>query len=686
LGIFRRRRKPSAPRARVSTSHSVGVTHDALKAEVARVEQDLPEGHRDNLTAAGSLVRHGQATYLRRLIMPWQIRAFGYFDLVGEFKFAAQFYARALSQLELFAAERDENGDLVRTENEEVVAAFERIKDPGGIGRSGLQRAYGLLAFLVGEAILFVSIDPETNEEQWEMLSTDEIRLLDGNYTRFKAPVLPATLFRPAPDDAFVPVADKEGENQGPAGVGTAVAYRLHRPHPRFSALPDSTTEGVLDILEELVLLTQVIRARLRSRLWTAGFLFIDDRITTRPDEAVPDEDVLEDPLMEDLTEAITTAIADEGTAAAVAPILLRVRVPDGMKLADLVYHMQIQDPLQIYPEVGLRSEAIRRLAIALDMPVEALLGFTDTNHWNAWIIDDQIWQAHIQPVADGFVEDLTSAYLGPYLREELNMADWKKYVIAYDATKVINHPDRTKIAMELHGKAVIGDEALRRETAFSEDDKPTKEESARIVGIATRDPSLAWLGVPSVRSGGVEVAPGEISTSQDEHPGGPATGAEAETGAPAGGQAPGTDTTVGSLGTKVGSLGTTIEGAAVYAQLRAREAAGARLRQLARRDDEAMALIDGVTNGLVAPKLGRTKVRRLLGGAGEAELVAATHDIILAALRELGVRDAAAAESIAETIERHAARTLYDERPDPLPPTFGAKVEGLLAAAKNGR
>jgi len=661
-------------------SHRVGPTHDALKAELALVEKDLPESYRENMTAAGALVRHGQATYLRRLIMPWQIRAFGYFDLVGEFKFAAQFYARALSQLLLFAAEKDENGDLIPTTNEQVIEAFERIKDPGGIGRTGLQRAYGLLAFLVGEAILFVSINPETNQEQWEMLSTDEIRLLDGNYTRFTAPVMPATLFRPAPDDSFEPVVDKEGNNQGPAGVGTAVAYRLHRPHPRFSALPDSTTEGVLDILEELVLLTQVIRARLRSRLWTAGFLFIDDRITTRPDEPSPDEDILEDPLMEDMTEAITTAIADEGTAAAVAPILLRVRVPDGMKLADLVYHMQIQDPLQIYPEVGLRNEAIRRLAISLDMPVEALLGFTDTNHWNAWIIDDQTWQAHIQPVADGFVEDLTAAYLGPYLREELNMADWDKYVIAYDATKVINHPDRTKTAIQLHDKAVIGDEALRRETAFSEDDAPTKDERARIVGIATGDSSLAWDGVPRVGAGSVEPTPGVVSNSGNEQPaGGPETGAEAQTGPPAGGQEAGTETIVGSLGT-------TIEGAAVYAQLRAREAAGARLRQLARRDDEALALIDGNPNGLVAAKLGRTTVRRLLGGARELELVSATHEIMLAVLRELGVRDDTAAESIADTIERHAARTLYDERPDPLPPTFAAKVEGLLAAAKNGR
>ena len=122
------------------------------------------------------------------------------------------------------------------------------------------------------------------------MLSTDELRLLDGSFTRFLAPTLPAMNFKPAPDDAFVPVDDS-----------TAVAYRLHKPHPRFSALSDSTSEGVLDILEELVLLTQVVRARVRSRLAGAGVLFLDDRITTKPQEATPDEDPYEDPFMQRL-------------------------------------------------------------------------------------------------------------------------------------------------------------------------------------------------------------------------------------------------------------------------------------------------------------------------------------------------------------------------------------------------
>jgi hypothetical protein len=673
LALVFRRRKPSPPRLRLANPNRVAARYNPGRSELARVRDDLPK----SLTAAGEKVTNGQATYLRRLIMPWQIRAFGYYDLVGEFKFAAQYYARSLSQLRLFAAELNDDGEVIPTENEQVIQALARIKDPGGSGTSGLLADYGRLMFLTGEAILFVTIDERNQLEQWEMLSTDEIRLLDGNYTRFMAPTLPATLFRPAPDDAFEPVQ------------GTAVAYRLHKRHPRFSSLSDSTTEGVLDILEELVLLTQVVRARVRSRLAGAGVLFLDDRITTTPSEPTPDEDPLEDPFIEDFTEAIMSPITDEGTASAVVPLVARVRVPDGCKLADLVYHLQVVDPMQIYPETGLRTECIRRLAMALDMPAEALLGFTDLNHWNAWIVDEISWKAHLQPIADGCVQDLTVAYLTPYLRDELKLTDWQKYLVAYDASKVINHPDRSKNAIVLHDKGIVGDEAVRRETGFTEDDAPNKDELARAVGIATRDSSLAWNAIPSIRSGGLEPEPGVVEQGGTTT-GTPvaAEGADVEKGPPRGSSGvAGDEGLVGSLAQAV--LMSQIEGAAQLALLRAREAAGAKLLTAVRklRDADASAAVEGVRTRDVAAALGRARVKVALGQRErEEELVAGARDLIVEALRLFGVTDETAASLIADTIEAYASRTLYEARPQPLPPNFSSYVTGLLAtASRNG-
>jgi hypothetical protein len=50
-------------------------------------------------------------------------------------------------------------------------------------------------------------------------------------------------------------------------------------------------------------------------------------------------------------------------------------------------------DPTQLYPETGLRREAVERLAIGLDMPPEVLLGLGDSNHWSAWQVDEQTWK-----------------------------------------------------------------------------------------------------------------------------------------------------------------------------------------------------------------------------------------------------------------------------------------------------
>lgn len=664
---FRRGRKP-APRLKrgYGNPERVSARHSPIRREMELLKREYP----NSLTAGGEKVTHGQATYLRRLIQPWQIRAFGYYDILGEIKYAAQFYSRSLSNLELYAAEMNDEGEIVKTENPEAIDALERIKDPGGGGRAGLLAQYGRLMFLVGEALLFVTINQQTSLEQWEMLSTDELRLLDGSYTRFMAPTLPATEFQPAPDELFEPVTDD-----------TAVAYRLWKKHPRFSQLPDATMEGVLDLCEELVLLTQAVRARARSRLAGSGVLFLDDRISPPPDEPVPDEDPLEDPFVADLTEAMTTPIVDEGTAGAVVPLVVRCRVPDGMKLSDLVYHLQIIDPTQLYPETGLRMECIRRIAIGLDMPPEILLGMQDSNHWSAWQVDEQSWKAHLQPLAEQLVQDLTAAYYGPYLMQQ-GVADWEKYSIAYDATKIINHPDRGKDAKDVYGLGELSGEALRAATGFDEDDAPDEPERARFVGIKVHDSSLAWYGIPSVRQGGgLETEAGEIvSPAGDAGAPEDSTGAEVIKGPPpAANEQPTPETVIGDGRVAL------IEGAAYMGLLRARESAGSRARTLARRDDAALEAIDGVHAREVIAVLGRARLRELAPQMKERELVSGAHDLIIDALRMFGVDDLDVAEKIAETIENHAVRTLYERRPSPLPGNFGQYVAGLLAVGRNG-
>lgn len=617
-------------------------------------------GEPGSLTASGERVNRQRAESIRQLSQPWQARSFAYYDVLGEIKYAGQFYARMLAPLRLYVAELDENNEWVETDDEKAIATLDRIQDPGG-GTSKILASYGRLMFLTGEAYLMGTKDPDGDGEAWEVLSTDELRPQDGSYVRYKAPSLAPQELKEPSDEDFEPIDEDH-----------AYVYRLWQSSPRFSQLADATMQGVLDLCEELVLLTQAVRSRARSRLAGAGVLFIDDRISPAPPEPGPDEDPEEDIFLSDLIEAITTAIVDEGAASAVVPHLVRVPVPEGMTLSDMVYHLQVVDPMQLYPETGLRFEIIRRIAIGLDMPPEILTGTGDVNHWGSWQIDEQTWKGHGAPKADQFVDDLTGSYFRPTLKAAKH-PKWNRFRVLYDASAVINHPDRFKDAKEAWDRGAIGLKPLRDAGGFKDNDAPTQEDRAERIGIAVRDPSLAWFGIPSVRSGGLEPFPGEIVQGGDptmDGDGGAATGADVQKGPPAD-----PDKTVGPA--VIGALAVhRIRGAADFALLRCREAAGARLRTLVRRDKEALALIEGLSGGEVPAKLGLDRVRALRGPS-ERELVAGARPLIIDTLRMYEITGSPA-EQIADQIEQHAARTLYSSRPAPLPASFVHYIAGL--------
>lgn len=626
------------------------------------------------LVASGFRIKAREADVMRRLVQPWQGRSFNYYDQLGEIKYASQFYSRMLAPLILFAAVKNEKGDIVETNNPDAVAALERIQDPGG-GRTGLLSSYGRLMFLTGECYLFVSTDDGI--EQWEMLSSDELRVEGNTYMRYKAPSLGAEEYKTAPgtdedESAWVPID------------GEATAYRLWQRHPRFSMLADSTMQGVLDLCEELVLLTKAVRARARSRLAGSGVLFIDERISPLPPEPGPDEDPQEDEFMDALVEAMTAPIADEGAASQVVPLIVRVPVPETGKVQDLVHHLQIVDPTQLYPETGLRYECIKRIAIGLDMPPEILLGMEDSNHWTAWQIGEETWKGHGQPKAQQLCDDLTASYFRPYLAVTMGEERAAEFYISYDATAIINHPDRTKDAKDLYDKRAIGKRALREAAGFDDDDAPTRPELAEHIGVATRDASLAWFGTPSVRGGNIETAPGEVVGPDDNHssgPGGPESGAEVEPGPPP--STPQDDVLVGSsLNGHHSATVARILGAADLAVLRAREAAGARLLSLAKRDSDVRDQLKGVRTGEIAATLGRVTVKAL-HGPSERELVRGARELIVDTFRVWGITDGQVVTAIADTVEQHAARTLYDRVPRPLPLSFKDYVDGLLTSVK---
>lgn len=550
----------------------------------------------------------------------WQARAWLYYDTVGEYREASQFYSRSLAPLRLYVAKWDDTqNDWVEIKSDDpgyteqdgqVLGLWDRVQDPGG-GRSQLLGNYGRQRFVAGESYLTVTgADDPAEPEVWEMLSTDEL-IPEGDGWRRRYRPGEDTKVKEAAEDTTVPMPDQ------------AVVYRMWRPHPRFSRLADSPTRAVLDVAEELVMLTAAIRARARSRLAGAGLLLIPDDVDFEEeqdeDQQQADQtDAEQGPFERMLTAAMTTAIEDQGDASAVVPVTAFVP-------ADSIDKWRLIDFGQgsnAYPEVKLRDEAVTRLARGLDMPVEILLGLAQANHWTGWMIHRQTWQVHVQPVAEEMVDDFTGIYLRPAIAAAGIAVESVKYRIWYDESKVVTNPDRSRDAKDLHKAFAISDESLREANGFTDDDAPEDDEITRRVEILS-----------AIRSHGQ----GTSTTGQESAPAQQPDGQQASADG--------------------------LAGAMALAVERCRELAGSRLRTRLQRgaaDPSTRELLDGVPNRLVAETLGMSHPLARQVAAGK--LVEGGSECLAGWMADRGYPQDWIEETC-RTVEDEAARGLWRAR-----------------------
>ena len=608
----------------------------------------LPRTRSQEVQASAKRVRAGSATD-RQVVrkqytgLPWQERALFYYDQVGELHFAAQFYARALSRVRLGVGVRDpEDGSVTEITDGPAVDLLDRVQDPGG-GRAVMCATYGQLMFVTGECYLLNTVDPEDPDgslERWEVVSTDELKYDETArvYRRRIAPAAPPVEYRAADDDDFEPLDDE------------AIVYRMWRRHPRFSSWADSPMRAVLDIAEELVMLTLAVRARARSRLAQSGILYVADEMSgAKPVKTIDSgEDPETDPFLADLTEHFVTPIEDEGTAAAVVPFVIRGPAKVGeVSAKDALFHIRTHEAEETYPEADLRKEAVGRLALSLDMPPEALVGMSNANHWTAWQVQDTIWQSHLAPVCQQFCDDLTAVYLRPAAFEE-NLEDAEDLVVTYDASELLTDPDRGKDANDLYDRRAIGKKALRDAKGFEDEDEPTQDELDEMLAVALNSTELLGIEPPTP----VVVAPPppiEEDAPADAEP-------ETEDDEPADDERQIRD-----------AASARVLGAAELAIHRCREMAGSRLRSKHRTRPE-LNVCDGAANGQVAALLGPVTLEQL--GSAPADLVkdgAASFRTLLATWGH-GENETAA---LATLLEAYAARTLFAERPPSAPAGF---------------
>lgn len=478
------------------------------------------------LPAYNSMVASATVLAPQRRLTPqyasWQEQLWQWFETLGEYESAVSWRSKTMSRVRLLAAKLAPGGDEPEpVEDGPAAEAVGRLAGGTG-GQTQLMAELTTHLSVPGEAWLVGEDDPEADTEVWSVRSAEEIRVVStGGWQLRDDPR--ATAWRT------------------PANV---MVVRVWDPHPRRGWEADPAARHAFSAMTKLDLANKRIIATLISRLASNGILLYDKErlsLPTTPQTPaagpVGAPDALgggePDPWAVLFVDVASRGIKDPTSPEAVIP------VPIGYSLADLanvdpkllIQHItfasDVDDKL-----LAQRQDALRELATALDMPVEALVGMGDMSHWGAWNIEEQAIKIHVAPTAELICHALTVGYLKPYL--EAAGEDPKGLIVWYDPSELTLRPDRSANTLQAYEALEASGPALRREFGLSEDDKPDEAELRSMIlkkqaGMESlSSTALAELtgtteAVPAV-PGGVTTAPEPAAGGADGQQGPPGT------------------------------------------------------------------------------------------------------------------------------------------------------------------
>lgn len=504
----------------------------------------------------------------------WQIEAYRHVNICGEARYAATLFAAVAGRAEIGVSQPHTLGrKAVWVESGPEVDAFAELA-PTVRERSRLIRDYMLHRVIAGESYLIArertDTDPGYVQPPVNPLSEDG-DTYDTWDDYFKAEVPEIDPFDYEDDEEARAHSNPNIENPiweivavteiQKVGARYRVRYdnanwldlkgddpviRLWNPDPENRREAWSPFRSLIPTLREIEWETAHIFRQLRSRLVSAGVWFLPDNLTfptPNPESIEGGADVLAT-LNE--AELFSLSLADSS---------MQELDPEELSFPTIVTaspealaEIDQKKLIQFWSEIDkaameLRSDAVRRFALGMDLPPEQVLGASglavsgtsgsagSVNHWGVWANEEQTISAHIEPALDDLVGVLTTAVL------RIAVPD-TKFVIAYDTAALRLRQDRSKEAMELYDRGLIKAEVAIRENGFDPaSDKMSDKEFHRWLlvritgGSATPEQvqaAMELLGqvlpvkeVPD--SGENEAAPGQPGRNQprtlDQHP-----------------------------------------------------------------------------------------------------------------------------------------------------------------------
>jgi len=412
----------------------------------------------------------------------WAKQAWIFYDTIGEFRYAVDWVAQMIAKAQIMLTR---SGEPV-TDQDPAVAKVQWLGDLFGSEqvRTEMLRNIGVHLTVAGECYLIGTT--RAGRDYWQIGAACELTQRGQNYY----------------------LAGQKIES-----TGQPFLLRIWRPHPRKPNEANAPSRAVLPILAEMDALTKRIFAEIDSRLSGAGILFVASEFTLpAPPNGAERQGSTADQFQTALTNAINEAIGDQTSASARSPIV--VTVP-GDRI-DQVRHLTFATPMDERVK-ELRDEAIRRLALGMDLPPEIMTGMADTNHWTAWNVDESAIKAHAEPLLDLITDSLTMGLLWPIL-EAASIPDAEQYAIDSDTAEMRLRPDRSREAFELYDRGVIDAVALRREVGFDEGDAPSDDEVRafflRKVAAGQTTPELVAAALQEL---GIDLSPAPAAVEEND-------------------------------------------------------------------------------------------------------------------------------------------------------------------------
>lgn len=409
----------------------------------------------DPLTAAAKLFAGEQQAAKSRLrdlfgYRTWQEEAWAFYDNLGEFTWSVDWLGKALSRVRLLAAQQAGGGDEPVPIDEGPAAEAVARLGAGIGGHSQLLYQATINLSVPGEGWLVGEINA-VGVENWRIYSTSEIRESSHSGSQFEV-LVDTNLWRPLDPESYV--------------------TRLWNPHPRLQHQGTSQAQAALPIMRRIDLLDRRIVASLVSRLAMNGIMLIPSEgtfnVPAKYQEAA-------DPFVSYLIDIASNNIKNPGNASAAIPMPIKF----SSELIDKWKHLTFGDGItsELLEE---RDKELRRLATAVNVPAEVVLGLGNVNHWSAWQLEESAIKMHVSPMAEVIVNALTVGYLHPLLAAQgadLYGEDGGTLVVWYDTSELTSRPDKTDPAFRAYDRFELSGAALRRETGFNECDAPEAEE-----------------------------------------------------------------------------------------------------------------------------------------------------------------------------------------------------------------